>query len=207
LYFYSEQRNLPSVTKFLTVSTIITSFITMKKAIVVIIFFLGIGFTSTQAQSQDWALGLRLGDPSGVNFRKYFGSSNALDINVGSSGYYYNRGRRYRDRYYEYGGITLQVNYVWQRDIYSVDGLQWYYGLGGQLGSRRYYDYEFYNRNRYVGGYTRSIALGATGIIGAEYFIPGTPISVYADAALYMEVIPLPFWLSVPIGIGGRFNF
>jgi hypothetical protein len=179
----------------------------MKKTIALFTFFLVLSFTYSRAQSENWAVGLRLGDPSGVNLRKYFSNENALDINIGSSGYYYNRGRRYRDRYYEYGGVTLQANYVWQQDIYSVDGLQWYYGLGGQLGSRRYYDYEFYNRNRYIGGYTRSLAIGATGVVGAEYFIPDTPISVFVDASLYIEVIPLPFWLSVPIGIGGRFNF
>lgn len=190
-------------------SFILQPTIYMKRIVVVLIVFLALTATETQAQQQDWAVGLRLGDPVGVNVRKYFGSGNALDMNIGSSGYWYGgRGRDYRDGYRQ-SGLAVLVNYVWQKDFPNADGLQWYYGLGGQFTTGRYSRY--YNDGTpgrpFREEYRISAALGATGVIGLEYFISDTPISVFAEAGLYLEIVPAPFWLSVPAAIGGRYNF
>ncbi len=191
----------------------------MKKA-VLSLFLLFAVFVSAQAQrrssqsSREWAVGLRLGEPAGLNARKYFGS-NALELNLGSTGMFYSgESRRYEYRGYSgyrASGIALGVNYIWQNDISGVDGLEWYWGLGGQLSSRRFYYYndEYFKKHGSwtVGYYETRAALGANGLVGLEWMIPNTPVSLFSDLGLHIEIIPTSFWVNIPLGIGGRFNF
>jgi hypothetical protein len=156
----------------------------------------------SQAQQKNWAIGLRLGEPTGLNVKKYIGKSNALDINVGTYGTFYGS-RAYRNGYYRNAGLSIMINYLWQKRIRNADGLQWYYGLGGQLTTRKYY-YQKSGNNDY---YENNIGIGATGMIGIEYFIPNCPISLYADATPYLELFPSAFFLNLQAGIGGRVNF
>jgi hypothetical protein len=147
-------------------------------------------------------VGLRLGDPSGLNVKKYFGNRNAFDLNVGSYGSFYGRDRSYKSGYYGNTGIAMMGNFLWQKDLGNTQNLQWYYGLGGLLSLRRYYVNDTKNRI-----YSSTIALGATATMGLEYFIANTPISLFGDVAAYVEIVPAPFWMHLPVGIGGRFNF
>jgi hypothetical protein len=176
---------------------------------------------SAQAQrnssqsDRNWAVGLRLGDPAGINVRKYLGGNNALELNLGNTGLFYGG----KSRSYSYGGyggyrgsgLAVQVNYIWQNPISSVDGLEWYWGLGGQFSSRRFYylDNDYYKKYsfRTAGYYESRAALGATGVVGLEWTIPDTQVSLFTDLGLYLEIVPAPFWLNVPVGIGARYNF
>ena len=163
------------------------------------------GVSSTaQAQQKEWAIGLRLGEPSGINVKKYFGKGHALDINLGAYGTFYGQ-RAYKNGYW-HKGAALMANYLWQKDIPGAKGLSWYYGLGGQLAFRKYY---YWADNKYYTYYEEEtrVSLGATGMIGIEFFIPKTPISLFADASPYIELFPDAFDLNLQGGIGGRFNF
>jgi hypothetical protein len=191
----------------------------MKKTVLSLVLLLSL-FVTAQAQrrssgsSRNWAVGLRLGDPAGLNVRKYFGS-NALEVNLGSTGMFYGgQSRNYTYRGYSgyrASGIALGVNYIGQKSIGSVEGLEWYWGLGGQLSSRRHYYY--YNDDYYkkygwgYGYYENQVALGANILAGLEWTIPTTPISLFTDLGLHIEIAPSPFWVNVPLGLGGRFNF
>jgi hypothetical protein len=183
----------------------------MKKYFLLLIICLVIGVIKTNAQQKEWAIGIRLGEPAGLNVKKYFGKGNALDMTLGSSGAFYGG----ESRNYHYGdydgyrksGIALQVNYEWQKALKGVDGLQWYVGVGGMVSSRRFYYRHYYNKNNWYWDNANRVALGATGILGLEWFIPQTPISLNADLGLYMELFPATAWFNVPVGIGGRFNF
>jgi hypothetical protein len=191
----------------------------MKKTVLSLVLLLSF-FVTAQAQrrssgsSRNWAVGLRLGDPAGLNVRKYFGN-NALEVNLGSTGAFYG-GESRAYTYRGYGGyrgpgIALGVNYIGQKSISSVEGLEWYWGLGGQLSSRRHYyhyDDEFFKKHGYTYGYYESqVALGANALLGLEWTIPSTPISLFTDLGLHIEIVPTPFWVNVPLGLGGRFNF
>lgn len=178
----------------------------MKKPFFALLFTLG--FCAAHAQQKQWAVGLRLGEPTAVNVKKYFGRSHALDMSLGGWGYVYGgRGRAYRDGYRS-GGVVLMANYLWQKPIKNAKGLQWYYGLGGQLSSTRYYEGYYNNRNRfYRDEYRNNVALGLTAPIGLEWFIPNSPVSVFADLTGYVELFPAPLWINLQGGLGGRFNF
>jgi hypothetical protein len=192
----------------------------MKKTILSLVLLLSL-FVTAQAQrrssgsSRNWAVGLRLGDPAGLNVRKYLGN-NAIEVNLGSTGTFYGREANYTYRGYggyRASGIALGVNYIGQKSISSVEGLEWYWGLGGQLSSRRFYYhynddfYKKYGYNYTYGYYENRVSLGANALVGLEWTIPSTPISLFTDLGLHLEIAPSPFWYYLPLGIGGRFNF
>lgn len=193
----------------------------MKKIVLSLVPLLSL-FVTAQAQrrssgsSRNWAVGLRLGDPAGINVRKYFGD-NAIEVNLGNTGMFYGgESRAYTYRGfggYRASGIALGVNYIGQKSIGGVEGLEWYWGVGGQLSSRKfyYYDEDYYKRyGGYYGngvGYENRVALGANVLAGLEWTIPSTPISLFTDLGLHIEIVPSPFWINAPFGLGGRFNF
>lgn len=53
-----------------------------------------------RAQYNNWSVGFRLGEPAGVNIRKYVGSNHAFDLNVGTYGGLYGNRRSYRTGVY-----------------------------------------------------------------------------------------------------------
>ena len=185
-------------------------------------------FTAS-AQNFDWGIGLRFGDPSGLTFKKYTGS-NAFEINIGRTNFFRNA-RWYDDRFKDWyeeekfgyhdvdyvryrGGtpISIQVHYLWQQDIGGVDGLQWYYGLGGQLKYITYhyryrYKEEKWSEWRYTDHRVTDFDIGVDGVIGLEYIIPSSPVSLFVDFTAFLEIIDNPFALWGQGGIGGRINF
>jgi len=87
-----------------------------------LIFILGICFLSSTeifAQRNNWSLGGRFGDPSGITVKKYMGR-NALDMGVG---------QLLSD------GLVLYAHYLWQQQI-GQEPIDWYVGVGGQAAER-----------------------------------------------------------------------
>jgi hypothetical protein len=154
------------------------------------------------AQYNNWAFGFRIGDPSGVNVRKYFGQNHAFDINIGTYGGLYGNNRAYRSGYYKTVGLSIQGHYLWHDRLFTNDNVRGYYGFGGQINSRRYYPDRFAATN----DYESAIALGGSAVAGVEYFVPNKQYSIFAETGLYAEVLPAPLFLSVSTGIGIRFN-
>lgn len=200
-----------------------------------ILFTLSLLAISSLLTAQNNALGFRLGDPSGLTFKKYNGD-NALEINLGRthlfsrSDWYYNRFDHWYDKqkfnYKEWKvtgykasvPIGLQVHYLFRNGIdkvadESTPGLEWYYGVGGQLRYQTYYYLYRYklsgDPNWYVadGGRVSDFDIGADGVIGLEYRFKGVPISAFADITLFMEILDNPFLFSFQGGIGARYHF
>jgi hypothetical protein len=187
------------------------------------------------ASSAQVGVGIRLGDPSGVTIKKYF-SDNALEFSIGRT-HFFDRSDWYGNHFnkwyekqhfgynsYEYVGyrgtvpLGMQLHYLFHRSITSVanestSGLDWYYGLGGQLRFQNYYyDYRYkvagdpnwhYARDERV----TDIDLGADLVIGLEYRFPSVPISVFGDLTLFMEIVDDPFLFWFQGGLGVRYNF
>lgn len=89
---------------------------------VLLIFILGITFfTSSEvfAQRNNWGVGARFGDPSGISVKKYMGR-NALDMGVG---------QLLSD------GLVVYAHYLWQQQI-GQEPIDWYFGIGGQAAER-----------------------------------------------------------------------
>lgn len=95
--------------------------------------------TTAVAQYNNWSVGFRLGEPSGINVRKYFGTNHAFDLNIGTYGGLYGTKRSYRTGEYKSVGLTIQGHYLWHKALTKSESIRGYYGFGGQVNNRRYY--------------------------------------------------------------------
>ncbi len=154
------------------------------------------------AQNSNFAIGFKAGEPTGVNIRKYFNNINAIDVTIGTYGAILSNNRKYRgsEGIYKNAGMSVQVHYLWHYPVFNSESLHLYYGLGGQVNSRRSYP------DRLAGDYEKNISLGGSAIGGFEYFIPDNRISVFLEGGTYVELLPRAFYLSPNISAGIRFN-
>lgn len=159
-----------------------------------------VSFTHAQDGPKSWAVGFRVGEPLGLNLRKYFGETqnHAFDVNVGTYGGLWGINRKYGNGRYKNVGLAVNANYLW---LVGQGRFRPYYGFGGQITSRRSYP------DRLNGDFERRMGIGGSGLAGVELFVRDVPGSLFADLGLYAEVLPVPFFFHVQGGIGGRFNF
>lgn len=172
----------------------------MKKIVCSLLFVLG--FTAAFAQNDNWAVGFKAGEPTGINIRKYFNNIHAIDVTIGTYGGVLSKNRKYRgdDGIYQNTGLSIQAHYLWNTPLFNSEAVHIYYGLGGQVNSRRSYP------KRLNGEYEKNISLGGSALGGVEYFIPNNRISVFLEGGTYLELLPRPFYLSPNISAGIRFN-
>lgn len=176
----------------------------MKKTFSLFIVLL-VGLAASRpahAQTNNWAVGFRIGEPAGINIRKYFGENHAFDLNFGTFGGIYGTRRGYRKGVYKNVGFSIQGHYLWHGSIGKSESLHYYYGFGGQINRRRYYPDQFSAANFY----DNTISLGGSGVAGLEYFLPNKPLSVFLETGAYVEVLPAPFFLGFQSGLGVRLN-
>jgi len=203
----------------------------MKKLIVIIVVVLH----ATLLIAQDKGIGIRLGDPSGITFKKYF-DDNALEISIGRTHLLYND-RWYGDRfddwyddenfgYKKFGYLNyettaplgIQLHYLFQNKLgkvanEEVRGLEWYWGFGAQITFQKYrydYRYKIYGDDDWYyasSGDVTDFDFGADAVIGLEYSFDDVPISLFLDMTLFMEVFDNPFLFHYQGGLGARYNF
>lgn len=185
---------------------------------------------------QSWSIGLRLGDPLGLTFKKHFGGNKAFEINVGSTnatrwnGNYYSNNKYYNDwyddRYYKNGkygpwkgyngyaygyyfknAISLQAHYLMHKDIKALSGLRWYIGVGPQVQFLTFENTYYDDFYRPITESNTFINLGIDGTGGLEYNFKEVPLTVFVDLTLYLEIYRSPFRFQPQGGIGCRYNF
>ena len=180
---------------------------------------------STAAVAQQQGLGLRLGDPMAVSYKKYFGRTHAIEFGIGSAPaswnnqYYINSFQEY-PRYdnFQYQNHTvqstlyLQARYLFHYNIpmQNMDGkLEWYWGGGAMLKAAKV-QYRFQNREApFAAGrdIINEIDLGPEGIIGLEYTFQDTPLTVFGETSLFLEIADRPATFQGFGGLGVRYNF
>lgn len=172
------------------------------------IILLGLLLTSTlgtYAQyDNNFALGLRVGEPLGLNVRKYFQyGDKAFDVNIGTYGFLYGTKREYLKGEYKGAGFMFQGIYSWHRTIFSKELIHVYYGFGGQVNSRNHYpDDRIGQRDNKE----RKLSLGPAAAAGIEFNIPNNDLGIFLDAGTYMEAIPRPLFLHPTVNGGIRLN-
>lgn len=161
----------------------------MKKLIIFLPLFVA---ATVLAQDYKTGIGLRAGETSGLTFKRFLGSSTALEGIFGAWRY----------------GVSATVLFEKYSPVSSVGGLNWYYGGGGHVAFRnRYYDrYYYYHRNNYyvVDYYDNGgVGLGIDGIIGLEYKFNGAPIAISLDLKPFIEIHSGGgVWSSLDPGLG-----
>jgi len=199
-----------------------------------IIFFIALT-TSVTVYGQNLGLGVRLGDPSGLSLKKYFGDK-AFEISFGRTymfndryWYVHHFNDWYEEHKFDYNEIQyigykasvplgIQMHYLFQKGFNKIEdedlaGLKWYFGFGGQLRFQNYsYDFRYKLKGDPDWHYdenhqVREFDFGGDGVIGLEYTFKNAPISIFADVVLFMEIIDNPFLFYGQGGIGCRYNF
>ncbi|MBX2914072.1 MAG: hypothetical protein KF856_02245 [Cyclobacteriaceae bacterium] len=180
---------------------------------------------STTAMAQQQGIGLRLGDPTGVTYKKYLGRTRAVEFGIGSApaqwhnNYYINSFEQYpRFDNYRYQNHTvqstvyLQGRYLFQYNIpvENMEGsLAGYWGAGALLKAAQI-QYRFQNREAPFAsgrGSVNDLDLGPEGIIGLEYTFQDTPLTVFGETSVFLEIADRPATIRAFGGLGVRYNF
>lgn len=160
----------------------------------IIFLFLGVVFSNhVFAQlSDNNAVGGRFGSASGINYRYTLAEDRALEgiLSIQSN----SSSSRFR----------LVGLYEYYKPI--VKNLSWYYGYGGSIGS---YKYKSFTDS--YGSYhpsTSELSLSIDGIIGLDYAIPDSPISVSLDLKPYFDFLQeSSIRFFDPVGFSIRYRF
>lgn len=157
----------------------------MKKVVLVLLAVTGINvltWASPIHQGRRFGLGLVAGEPSGLSWKYWQGSTNALDGALAMSSF---------EDYF-----AANVNYLWHnyRAIKVEQGkLPLYYGVGGSLWSGTFHTH-------------RGANFGVRGVIGLEYIFDQAPFDIFLELSPTMYLVPeAGLWLHA--GLGGRFYF
>jgi hypothetical protein len=196
-----------------------------------LLFILFWSASPVQAQEYDGGVGLRIGDPFGVSYKKYRDAETALEFILGASGsnwhtsYYrksYDRISKFDNFLYDGHrvdySIALGGRFLWQKNFNEdVDGFQWYYGAGLQM---RFASVEYtlidrsavntandiFTADRQFDNHY-NVDIGPEGIIGLEYTLYDAPLTLFMETSLFAEVVDRPFNFRFFGALGMRINF
>ena len=137
----------------------------MKKQLFTIATFICTLFTLSQtAYSQNYknAIGLRVGNYSGITYKQFVSQKNAFEI--------YGLFRFYNT----YNVTNVTGVYQVHNNIPNVSALKWYYGFGATLG---FYGY----KNSYFGKKISGVNVGILGTVGLDLALKDIPICLSLD--------------------------
>lgn len=178
----------------------------MKKTLFLgFILMFPFAFHAAAQYDKNLAVGLRVGEPLGINIRKYFQyGDKAFDVNFGTYGFIYGRVREYRKGEYSKSGLMFQGIYSWHHNLGKGDAIKAYYGFGAQINFREYVSEENLIGTRQNGD--KQISLGPALNAGVEYNLPGNDIGVFLDGGFYTELVPDFLFLHPQVSAGIRVN-
>ncbi|HEY8510777.1 MAG TPA: hypothetical protein VIL31_02390 [Cyclobacteriaceae bacterium] len=178
-------------------------------------------FSATWAQ--DHSMGLRLGDPIALTYKRQLRTNRAVEFLLGTASREW-RKDYHRKSFYEYSKydgynyinhrldnpVYLQARYLLHYDI-PVEGmegkLQWYWGPGGMLKFGKI-EYRYRERPPDNGARTdvrNTIDFGPEIIGGVEYTFEDTPLNVFGELSVLLEVADRPLTLQLFGAVGARF--
>jgi hypothetical protein len=184
-----------------------------------------ISFLSFGQSAGTIGLGVKGGDPTGLSV-KFYRPSLSIELVVGRpyyfSGRYYDNSYyskrfykidKYNYPYYKFGYYTarnpmaIQVHFLKSKATKTAKELKWYYGAGPQLRMHKieYFYFDDRYRNAVYSEVYNNIDLGIDGVFGLEYTFSDLPLSIFADANIFLEIVD-EVTLSPQGGLGVRFN-
>jgi hypothetical protein len=189
-----------------------------RSAVVVLLLFCVVGL-----YAQDRGIGLRLGNPMGITFKKYLPRNKAVELGVGTVApgwhqHYYENSFHDFDKYegFEYRShdvrstVYLQGRYLLDYDIHIeglIGQLDWYWGLGGML-KLATIEYRFReSQGPDIIRTAHDFDIGPEGIIGMEYTFENAPITLFGEISLMIEIADRPGIARGFSGVGARYNF
>ena len=135
------------------------------------------------AQVMDRAIGLRFGYGGEITFQQPLGDAHRLEVDLGLTGY----------------GFGLHGVYQWVWDLSTIaDGVNWYAGVGGSIGSFYFGNDNFFN--------DKVFDVGILGQVGIEYnFTIPLQVSLDYRPGIYFLDGVSPSYTG--ICLSGRYRF
>ncbi len=140
------------------------------RSIFLAIIFVG-SSSVISAQDYEASIGLRLGFNQTVTYKQFMGRDFPLE---GLLGLYRNGFR-----------ATLLAERH-NPETFGVDGLSWYYGAGGHVGTHRWVANFGNSGDQYTGS---QLVVGIDGIIGIEYTAKEVPLNFSLDVKPTFELV------------------
>ncbi|SKC76194.1 hypothetical protein [Ohtaekwangia koreensis] len=176
------------------------------------------------AYAQQQGIGIRLGLPAGVTYKRYLSNEKAVEFGIGSAfknsdKRYYKNAFKHMSRYdnYSYESVDvssvvyLQGRLLFQHDldVSDVEGkFQWYWGVGAVMKVAKvdYWYRDPNDNNIYLHDDRTDFDFGPEGIIGMEYTFEDVPVTLFAETSIQLELVDR-LTLRLFAGTGARFNF
>jgi hypothetical protein len=189
------------------------------RSVMVILFVL----TTAGAFAQKQGIGLRIGNPLGLTYKRYLPNNRAFEFGFGTApggwnkNYYKNSFSDF-DRYddFEYvshkvtSTVYFQGRYLFHYNI-PVEGmvgkLGWYWGGGATLKLATVkYTYRVNDAENATDKKT-DIDFGPEGIAGMEYTFDNIPLTLFGEVSVLLEFADRPLTFRAFAAAGARFNF
>jgi len=180
--------------------------------------------------AQKQGVGLRIGNPLGLTYKRYLPNNRALEILFGTvpDGWYKNYYKNSFSDVSEYdsysyhshdveGTIYFQGRYLFHYDITAkrmLGKLDCYWGAGALFKFARVKYFYFYPWELGPGGSSvllddlrTDIDIGPEAITGIEYTFDQTPVTLFGEVSGFLEFTDRPLSFKVLAAVGARFNF
>jgi hypothetical protein len=141
-------------------------------------------YSTSSAQDYRNAIGGRFGTSNGVTFKTTLGGNKMLDL---IANFRSNDGFKY---------FRVTGLYEIYNPLHGADGLNWYYGLGGTVGSRTR---KFDDKNQAY--------ISVDGVLGLDYKFTEAPLNLSLDWKPAIELAPGTEFDSSGLGLSIRFTF
>ena len=140
--------------------------------------------STSNAQSYKNAIGGRFGAANGVTFKTTLGGNKMIDLiaNFRSTDH---------TNYFRVTGLYEIYN-----PISNAAGLNWYYGIGGTVGSVKYKPHN-----------GSDLYLGLDGVLGLDYKFADAPINLSLDWKPAIGLVPETDFDASGVGLSIRFTF
>lgn len=179
---------------------------------------------AASAHAQQQGIGLRLGLPTGITYKRFLSDFKAVEFGLGTTpnnmdNRYYKNSFKHMSRYdkYNYNAVNVSSSVYMQArmlfhydlDVTDVEGkFQWYWGAGAMLKFAKV-DYWYFNpanNNEYLHDKRTDVDFGPEGIFGVEYTFEDLPLSLFAETSLQLEFVDR-FTFRLFAGTGARYRF
>jgi hypothetical protein len=196
----------------------------MKQNLIKCIVLGGLFFVIEPAFAQNQSIGVRLGNPIGVTYKRNISSDRALEFLIGSaspawSSNYYKHSFSAHNRYDDYsyrshrttGTVYFQGRYLFEYNI-PVQGmigrLGWYWGLGAMLKIATVeYTYQQGDATAVLKDEYTDLDIGPEALAGMSYVFEDVPLELFGEVSLLIELADRPLTLRAFGGVGVRYRF
>ncbi|MBI5404087.1 MAG: DUF3996 domain-containing protein [Ignavibacteriae bacterium] len=154
----------------------------MKKLLLSLIILLSLQVKS-YSQESGLGVGIMIGEPSGLSFKKWINSSNAIDAGLGWS-------------FSEDGSIHFHADYLYHNfDLIKISDAKvpFYFGVGGR--------FKFKNEKKSVGN-----SIGVRIPVGVSYQFATAPFDVFLEVVPILDLSP-DTRVSFNSALGVRYYF